>query len=307
MHEFKLILGEIDGYLALRESTTELPRAYTTNLAPISFPSTVYVAQLTIVKKEVFERARAELGYKGRRSSDMFLCVRLALALEGSQFSAWTFHDGKLFTFSNFDDHTALMSIVDKGSIEELDSNELYDSEYVEYENVFKSLLQGQVREQVKDYCIGFDMFEKQYYFQPEDKEQISRKEKWIGLKAAQRTVFERVESKKEPGKVAHFKHLSFQLTFVKIQDQFHAMIVPSWLYTYNTHRRSRFHDKLVSKQKGLENNQAVRNLTRFVSYFLAQMDAQLGGSIEFEQLIQLAPEENPLSSDDNVEEEAEV
>ena len=167
MHEFKLILGEIDGYLALRESTTELPRAYTTNLAPISFPSTVYVAQLTIVKKEVFERARAELGYKGRRSSDMFLCVRLALALEGSQFSAWTFHDGKLFTFSNFDDHTALMSIVDKGSIEELDSNELYDSEYVEYENVFKSLLQGQVREQVKDYCIGFDMFEKQYYFQP--------------------------------------------------------------------------------------------------------------------------------------------
>jgi len=307
LHEFKLILGEIDGYLALRESTTELPRAYTTNLAPISFPNTVYVAQLTIVKKEVFERARAELGYKGRRSSDMFLCVRLALALEGSQFSAWTFHDGKLFTFSNFDDHTALMSIVDKGSIEELDSNELYDSEYVEYENVFKSLLQGQVREQVKDYCIGFDMFEKQYYFQPEDKEQISRKEKWIGLKAAQRTVFERVESKKEPGKVAHFKHLSFQLTFVKIQDQFHAMIVPSWLYTYNTHRRSRFHDKLVSKQKGLENNQAVRNLTRFVSYFLAQMDAQLGESIKFEQLIQLAPEENPLSSDENVEEEAEV
>ena len=37
LHEFKLILGEIDGYLALRESTTELPRAYTTNLAPISF------------------------------------------------------------------------------------------------------------------------------------------------------------------------------------------------------------------------------------------------------------------------------
>jgi len=32
-----------------------------------------------------------------------------------------------------------------------------------------------------------------------------------------------------------------------------------------------------------------------------------LGESIKFEQLIQLAPEENPLSSDDNVEEEAEV
>lgn len=34
-----------------------------------------------------------------------------------------------------------LMLIVDKGSIEELDFNEFYDFEYVEYENVFKLLL----------------------------------------------------------------------------------------------------------------------------------------------------------------------
>ena len=53
---------------------------------------------------------------------------------------------------------------------------------------------------------------------------------------------------------------------------EYHVLVVPSWLYTFNTHRRSRFHDKLVTKQKSLENNQAVRNLTRFVAFFLSQM-----------------------------------
>lgn len=36
-----------------------------------------------IVKKEVFERVRVELGYKGRCLLDMFLCVCLVLVLEG--------------------------------------------------------------------------------------------------------------------------------------------------------------------------------------------------------------------------------
>ena len=69
---------------------------------------------------------------------------------------------------------------------------------------------------------------------------------------------------------------------------QYHTLIVPSWLYTYNSYRRIRFHDKLVTKQKRLENNQAVRNLTRFIAFFLSQMTHQ---EIKFGSLIQLVPE----------------
>ena len=287
LHEFKLILGEIYVYLALREPKTDVPVVFTSNIAPITFPSKVFIAETTIVKKDVLSRAKSELEYKGRKS-DMHMCIRLALELEGSKFTGWAFHDGKIFTFEDFEVQSALKSLIDVGTIEEVDSDELYNSEYVEYENVFKSLLQGQIREQLIHHNVNFDMYEKQFYFNKEDEKQTHRKETWKGMKTAHRTVFERVDSKKEPGSLAHYKHLSFQLRFIHTMGQYHTLIVPSWLYTYNSYRRIRFHDKLVTKQKRLENNQAVRNLTRFIAFFLSQMTHQ---EIKFGSLIQLVPE----------------
>lgn len=295
LHEFKLILGDIDGYLALREPQTNQARIFTTNFAPINFPSKVFVAAANFVKKDILSRAKTELDYKSKKS-DMHLCIRLALALEGSQFSGWAFHDGKLFSFEDFEQHSALKSIIDVGTIEEMDAHELYDSEFSEYENVFKSLLQGQVSEQLKTHNVSFDRYEKQFYFQPQNEHQTHRKETWKGIKTAHRTVFERVDSKKELGKLAHYKHLSFQLSFTRIMGHFHVLIVPNWLYTYNSFRRSKFHDQLVTKQKGLENNQAVRNLTRFVSFFLSQMSISSEEGVKFGSLLQLVPEDSDES-----------
>lgn len=153
---------------------------------------------------------------------------------------------------------------------------------------MLKSLLQGQIREQLIPHNVNFDMYEKQFYFNRESEKQTHRKETWKGMKTAHRTVFERVDSKKEPGSLAHYKHLSFHLRFIYTMGQYHALIVPSWLYTYNSFRRSRFHDKLVTKQKKLENNQAVRNLTRFIAFYLSQMTDQ---EVKFGSLIQLVPE----------------
>ena len=65
LHEFKLILGDIDGYLALREPKANNSGVFTTNFAPVTFPKTVFVAQTTIVKKDVLSRAKSELDYKG--------------------------------------------------------------------------------------------------------------------------------------------------------------------------------------------------------------------------------------------------
>lgn len=305
LHEFKLILGDIDGYLALREPKESDNGVFTTNLAPITFPKSVFVAQASIVKKDILARARSELDYKGKKS-DMQLCIRLALALEGSKFAGWAFHDGKIFSFTDFNQHIPLKSIIDVGTIESMGTDELYNSDFVEYENVFKVLLQGQLREQLTDHYVGFDSYEKHFYFLPQDDKQSHRKETWKGLKTAHRTVFERVDSRKEHGKVAHFKHLSFQLTFVRTMGQYHVLIVPSWLYTYNTYRRSRFHDKLVTKQKGLENNQAVRNLTRFVAFFLSQSTLKTKAeTVKVGPLLQMVSEEDSIAeTNDELSEE---
>jgi hypothetical protein len=48
---------------------------------------------------------------------------------------------------------------------------------------------------------------------------------------------------------------------------------VPSWYYSYNGYVRSNWHDELLSQQKRLEHNLSVRNLVRFVAYFLSRAD----------------------------------
>jgi len=51
------------------------------------------------------------------------------------------------------------------------------------------------------------------------------------------------------------------------------VQIVPSWYYSYNGYVRSNWHDELLSQQKRLEHNLSVRNLVRFVAYFLSRAD----------------------------------
>lgn len=47
---------------------------------------------------------------------------------------------------------------------------------------------------------------------------------------------------------------------------------MPSWYYSYDGYRQSHWHDDLLSQQKRLEHNSSVRNLVRFVAYFLSSV-----------------------------------
>jgi hypothetical protein len=102
---------------------------------------------------------------------------------------------------------------------------------------------------------------------------QLERKETWIGKRTAIRRVFEVNYQRKDPSKVAHQKHFSFELTFTKLGDDWHSQIVPSWYFSYdNEYRQSHWHDELLSAQKRLEHNETVRNMVRFVAYFLSEV-----------------------------------
>ena len=82
---------------------------------------------------------------------------------------------------------------------------------------------------------------------------------------------------KKDPDKIAHHQHLSFDLTFSNLGGTWFSQIVPSWYYSYDGFKRSNWHDKLLSKQKRLELNLSVRNAVRFVAYFLSNTSREEG------------------------------
>lgn len=283
LEEFQRILGEVDAYIAYRSDSIPDPTAITTNLQRIRLPQAVYVAELTIDDKRVIAEARKSLSYRGKARSRNSV-VKMALLLNDIHTDAWVCYDNKLFAFHDME-RSGLISIVDGGSVERLDVSDLADSTDIDNVNVLKQLLTAEARELLKAGHVRMQPKHRFFYFIPTEEGQTERKEPWIGKHKAIRRVYFARPSKKDPAKVAHHQHLSFELTFAKLGNDWYAQIVPSWFYSFDGFRASNWHDDLLSQQKRLERNSSVRNQVRFIAYFLAATGDEDG--LAFQTLIE--------------------
>ncbi len=296
LKDFKIILGEVDSYIDLRES--DIPSSHTllSNLVPITYPKNVYVAELTIDEKSVKKEAIKKLNSKRKRYSKKSI-VKMALLLEDISLESWAVHENKLYSFIDFE-NSPYESIVDLASMEVFESEEFFESGFEDDINLFKQMLFSLILEDLKKKHVAFHSKEKIFYFQPIQENEDSRSEQWIGKRKAIRNVYEKKMSKKDPTKVAHHKHLSFELSFTSISEQWYCIIVPSWYYSYNGHSKSKFHEDLLSKQKRLEFNQTVRNLVRFLAYFLKGTSNNKVGQIGFGNVLELICEDKLVTGE---------
>ena len=268
LSEFKHILGEVDAFISYSSESVAAPTAITSNLQQIRLPEAVYVAELTIDDEKVIAQAKKKLDYKGKTRSRKSV-VKMALLLNGVETDAWVCHDNKLFSFRDIE-RCGLISVVDEGSVERLGVSDLANSPELDNVNILKQLLSAETREQLKQHHVRMHSRDGFFFFGPTEEGQLERKESWVGKKTAIRRVYEVKYQKKDPTKVAHHRHFAFDLTFTKMDDAWYAQIVPSWYYSYDGYRRSNWHDDLLSQQKRLEHNSTVRNMVRFVAYFLS-------------------------------------
>lgn len=274
--DFKLILGDINAYLDFNANDGHQSHTLTSNLISVTPPETVYVAELLINEASVLAQARDHLNFKRNSCSKQSL-VKMALLLSGVDTDSWVCFENRIFAFEDIS-NSGIRHVVDIGTIEALETVDLSDSDIDDNINIFKSLLNGYVREILKPHNVVYDRRDKCYFFKPHNLDDEGRKEEWIGKKKSTRRVYEKIMSKKEPTRIAHHVHLSFELSFTQIAEQWYALVVPSWLYTYDGSRKSWFHEDLLSKQKRLEFNQSVRNIVRFVAYYLRSTNFSLDG-----------------------------
>lgn len=287
LKEFEHILGETEAFISFSAETIETPTTITSNLQAIELPASVYVAELTIDDKAVITRAKAELNYGGR-STNRRSTIKMALLLEGVETDAWVYYDGRLFAFEDME-QTGVAAVIDAGSIERLDVTDLSASPEIENVNILKQLLVAQTQERLKSKQVRLHSKDRFFFFGPSLEGQKERKEAWIGKKRSERRVYKVIQQKKDPTKVAHHQHLSFDLSFIRFEDAWYAEIVPSWYYSFNGYRRSNWHEDLLSKQKRQEHNSTVRDQVRFVAYFLASLTEDGVGTseIRYQPLIQ--------------------
>lgn len=285
LREFETILGDVVEYKSLQGAPVALPKELLINLADICVPEVVYVAVVDIDEKAVLAEAKEQLNAKRNRYSNRSL-VRMALTLNGAECTSWVFYDNRIFSFSPIEG-TGLEPIVDMGTSEKIDSSDLYDSGIESNVNLFRQLLGSELEDQLAEKSVARDRKSRFFYFNPVQNGHKIRNEQWIGLKKSKRVVYEQVQQKKDPSKISHCKHLSFNLSFMRFNEQWYVSIVPSWYYSYNGYK-SRYHDELLASQKRLEFNNSVRNHVRFIAYFLKELGDRTGRGLKVGELIQL-------------------
>ena len=110
--------------------------------------------------------------------------------------------------------------------MERLEAADLAESDELDNINIFKQLLFAQIQQQLRQRQVRLQPKDRFFYFGPLNEDDKERREEWVGKKKAIRRVYELKYQKKDPTKVAHHKHLCFDLTFSRLQERWYAQIL---------------------------------------------------------------------------------
>lgn len=285
LNEFRIILGDVKDRIAVLERADE-SLTLVSNLLKIRYPKFIFVAELDLDEPAIIQMAKDRLNYKKSKASKTTL-VRLMLVMHSNYRHGWVVHENKILSFFDLRQYSDFDSVIDAGSVEKIESEYFFDNNSAEYRNLFPWLLKNTTKDIVEREKVNYHKEEKVFYFMPKDESKAKRQEVWVGQKKSIRTVYELKYQKKDPSKIAHHKHLSFDLSFLNCANEFYAAIDPSWLYTFNLYKKSLFHQDLLSNQKRLEYNQSVRNHILFLTYFLSNLSSNDVG-LQFLDLVSL-------------------
>ena len=238
------------------------------NLLELSFPDTLYVAELAL--GEVSEQNSGS--EKKRRGGYKYVPkrekVRQALSDLGLKFAVdWECYENSLITFHDLSDNALpLANIIDLGTVTPLEPDEFYDFDENQ-ERVFKSLLRRCLQQKMYHRQVIWQNIANEFIFSA-DIDQDIRKESWVGKKESDRTVYE--VTRKDDGSVWYIKHLAFQTQFLHFDEKWYLLIKPEWFFSYDGYKPSFYLSEKVDWLKKQEKNYHVYNHLRFITHFLA-------------------------------------
>lgn len=298
LKEFEIILGDIEDKREHSEDIDPAPIFLTSNLVRVTFPEELYIAELNLNKKAILDSAREQLDFKKKRVSPQLL-LTLFLKMQGIENHNWVYHENKIFTFHNIENESDFKDVIDIGTVERIESADLFDSEHLDYRNLFKQILKNCIRDMLSDKSVIWSKQQREFYFMPNEEGQEKRRESWKGKKIAKRIVYQLHYQKKDPTKLAHHRHLSFDVSFIQVDSLWYCVINPNWLFTWNLYKKNKFHDNLLSQKKRLEHNHSVRDSVRFITYFLNKTNGLGDYFVKFHELAEFQYQASSQIPDD--------
>ena len=246
------------------------------NLMSITFPNQLFIAKKAIDRDEII-RLSWETEFKlKKRCSDRQLTKRAVLFNTDYCPEDFYTYEDQIITFRNLHDNKEpLKFIIEEGTVEKLDSSHFY-SISDEYKNYFKALLKNTMTEFLRKRKI-YRVNEKRkdiYRFVMLDyKKPAIRKVKWKkDKKYSKRQVIYEVNSKKD-GHLICYRHLAFKYFIEEIENLWFISLNPTWSFTTNGKRKSKYEESYLTGIKERENSQAIYNHFRFLYYYFDAID----------------------------------
>lgn len=245
------------------------------NLLSMKFPASLYIAELTVDRKEVIRQSNNVKSVKINRESHNRDIARAALELRGLPFALdWVAHDNKIITFHDLNQtDLPLHQIIDPGTIDNLPTSSFHSIDH-NYDRVFKDLLRRCLQQLLYRRSIQWQHEEKLFIFVRTDGD--VRTEHWYGTTFPTRTVYECKRNKDNPDKIKHHVHFGFRTSFKQFGKEWYLAVNPDWFVSRDGYNKSSYGSEFINYKKRKENNQHINTHARFIAHFLKHHHAGL-------------------------------
>jgi Domain of unknown function (DUF4365) len=178
----------------------------------------------------------------------------------------WFLRNKRLFSLHDLAE-PPWSTVCDAGSVEQFDAEEWALADDLVREHEFAELLYCCLYEKTKRE-LRYLGREKLFYARP-GRDLAPRRLRASGRRRRGRIVFRAYESKKRAGEIGFCKHWGFHSHFRRYGGHWYLEIEPSYHYTFDGYRKSRYAGDYLANAKSQEHNDAVRQLVQMWARYL--------------------------------------
>jgi hypothetical protein len=190
-------------------------------------------------------------------------------------------------------------TVCDAGTVERFNAEEWALADDVVREREFAELLYGCLYERTQR-DLRYLGREKLFYARP-GRDLQPRRLRATGQRRRGRIVFRAYPSKKRAGEIGFCKHWGFYARFRRYGGCWYLEIDPTYHYTFDGYRRSRYAGDYLAYAKRQEHNDAVRQLVQMWGRYLCGTNDLFSRRYEHLEFGDLAAFELPVGVDDQL------
>lgn len=173
-----------------------------------------------------------------------------------------SFHDLSAFPWAR---------VCERGTVEELDTDEWANTADANRQRQFVQLLNSCLREKLFGKGVKFSREDRSYYFRATRDLSDSEYAYQSREHRASRLVFKGYPNRKDPSRVSYYRHSAFEGQFVRYASDWYLQVTPTYRFTRDGERPSRYSADLLSGIKRLETNQAVHGQVVMWAHLLTE------------------------------------